>query len=133
MRQWRKAVPYLAAKPGKSARFTFADLVGLCAVAEIVNVYRAHIKEIGSGVDSLFQKLADARPPHLEGLIAIIRPEEATLLQLNDVHHKLFLRSSLVVPCDPLILRMRAQMLPFAPASEQAVLPFPPQALKASR
>jgi hypothetical protein len=29
LRQWRKAVPYLMAKPGKAARFTFADLVGL--------------------------------------------------------------------------------------------------------
>jgi hypothetical protein len=33
IRHWRKVVPSLANKPGKSARFTFSDVVGLAVTS----------------------------------------------------------------------------------------------------
>src|SRR5262245_31196159 len=59
IRHWRKAVPYLANKPGKSARFTFADVVGLAVTQEVTN-FGVRITCVGDGIDALFQLLAQS-------------------------------------------------------------------------
>lgn len=65
MRAWRKAVPDLAGKSGKSARFTFADLVGLAITGDLTDGFGVRIGDIGDGVDTLFRALAEARPARL--------------------------------------------------------------------
>lgn len=72
LRAWRKVVQYLAEKPGKAARFTFADLVGLIITSELTNRFGVRISDIGNSVDRLFHELADARSAHLEGFVALI-------------------------------------------------------------
>lgn len=129
VRQWRKAVAYLAAKPGKAARFAFSDLVGLALTREITGTLGARISEIGAGVDALFRALAEARPAHLEGLVAIVERTNARLIATSDL--ALELRNPLfVAPCDPILAEVGARMMPIAPGASQAALPFPPQAVR---
>jgi len=133
VRAWRKAVPYLAAKPGKAARFTFADLVGLAITANLTGAFHVRISDIGTGVDALFRALAEARPPHLEGLVALVDTASARLLPEGDLAASQVTGPTFVVPCDPVLARIGQRMMPAAPGSGQTFLPFPPQMLKAGR
>jgi hypothetical protein len=130
IRHWRKAVPYLSAKPGKSARFTFADLVGLAITRELVASFGVHITNVGAGVDALFRTLADARPSTFEGAYAFVEADKASLHHADEFALLRFTGPSLIVPCDPLISRMRDHMLPVASAPKQAALPFPPHMVR---
>ena len=130
VRQWRKVVPYLAAKPGKAARFTFGDLVGLAITSELTGNMGARISEIGEGVNALFCALAETGPAHLEGLVAIVERTGAKLVAAKDVTARQFSVPAFVAPCDPIIAEIGRRMMPVAPSSSQPALPFPPQALR---
>lgn len=133
VRAWRKVVPYLAGKSGKAARFTFADLVGLAITANLTEAFHVRISDIGTGVDALFHALAEARPPHLEGFIALIDTSSARLFSATDLGASQFTGPTFVVPCDPVLIRIGQRMIPAAPGSGQTALPFRPQMLKTSR
>jgi hypothetical protein len=130
MRQWRKVVPYLATKPGKAARFAFSDLVGLTLTREITGTLGARISEIGSGIDALFQALAEARPAHLEGLVALVERATARLVPASDLTARQISGPVFVAPCDPILAEISARMMPIPLSSSQVALPFPPQAVK---
>jgi hypothetical protein len=127
VRQWRKSVPYLAAKPGKAARFAYSDLVGLSLTREFTRTLGVRISEIGAGVDALFRALAEARPAHLEGLVAIVERASGRLVPANDLTPRQVAWPSIVAPCDPILAKIGARMMPLGPASTQIALPFPPQ------
>lgn len=133
LRAWRKAVQYLADKPGKAARFTFADLVGLVITSELTNRFGARISDIGTSVDRLFHELADARPGHLEGRVVLIDSASARILTIGDFGAQQIEELTLVVPCDPIVSQISARMMPSMPAPPQSALPFPPQILKAGK
>ena len=133
VRAWRKAVPYLAAKPGKSARFTFADLVGLAITGELTGGFGVRISDIGLGVDALFSALAEARPAHLEGLTALVQRTTARLIPAADLSARVVTEPLFLVPCDRFLLEIGSRMMPLVPGSGQVTLPFPPQIIKAGR
>ncbi len=130
LRQWRKAVPYLAAKPGKAARFAFSDLVGLALTREITGTLGARISEIGAGVDALFRALAEARPAHLEGVVALVERATARLIPASELTARQISGPLFVAPCDPILAEIGARMMPIARGSSQVALPFPPQAVR---
>ena len=132
VRAWRKTVPYLAAKSGKAARFTFSDLVGLTITATLTSAFHVRISDIGTGVDALFRALAEAHPPHLESLIALIDAGSARLLPTADLESSKITGPTFVVPCDPVLAQIGLRMMPARPGSRQTALPFAPQMLKAS-
>lgn len=132
VRQWRKAVPYLAAKPGKAARFAFSDLVGLALMHEITGTLGARISDISMGVDALFRALAEARPAHLEGLIALVDRASARLIPASDLTAHQISGPLFIAPCDPILAEIGARMMPIARGSSQVALPFPPQAVRGS-
>src|SRR3569833_451825 len=72
VRHWRKAVPYMATKTGKAARFSFADLLGLAVTNELVRSQGVHIGTVSSGVDALFRLLADASAQVLDGGVVFV-------------------------------------------------------------
>ena len=133
MRAWRKAVPHLALKPGKAARFTFADLVGLAITGDLTSDFGVRISDVGAGIDGLFSALADARPAHLEGVVALIGTKSGRLLPVGDLTHRHVLEPLFLVPCDPVIALIAKRMMPLLPGSTQSALPFPPYALKVGR
>lgn len=132
VRQWRKSVAYLAAKPGKAARFAYSDLVGLALTREFTGTLGVRISEIAGGVDALFRALADARPPHLEGLIALVQRASARLVPVNELTSSPMTGPLIVAPCDPILAEISARMMPLGPGSSQTALPFAPQAVRRS-
>lgn len=130
VRQWRKVIPYLASKPGKAARFSFSDLVGLAIAGDLARTMGVRISEISGGLNSLFEALSEARPVHLEGLVAIVEKENARLLLSTDLTARHIGRQAFVIPCDPIIAEIGARMMPVAPGAKQTSLPFRPVALR---
>lgn len=133
LRSWRGSVQYLADKPGKAARYTFADLVGLLIISDLTNRFGARISNIGTSVDMLFRELADARPAHLHGFVALIGLRSARLLTISDYSSRQITEPTLVVPCDPIVSQISGRMMPSLPTEAQSALPFLPQILKAGR
>ena len=80
IRHWRRAVPYLAGKPGKSARFTFGDVVGLAVTQELVDL-GGRIANVSVGVQALFQLLSQEGPGMLQGSIALVTTTGASILR----------------------------------------------------
>ena len=133
VRQWRKSVAYLAAKPGKAARFAYSDLVGLALTREFTGTLGVRISEVGEGIDTLFRALLEARPPHLEGLVALVERATARLIPAVDLKPQLVYGPVIVAPCDPILAEIGARMLPASLATSQTALPFPPQAVRKGR
>jgi hypothetical protein len=126
IRHWRGAIPYLGGKPGKSARFTFGDVVGLAITRELINL-GVRIANVRDGVEALFQCLAQESPGMLQGGIALVTATGAWIVRPEELAGRRINESGLIVPLDPLLSRIREHMLPGKPAAEQAALPFPPQ------
>lgn len=130
-RHWRKSVPYLTAKAGKAARFSFAELIALAIVNELVNSLGVHIGSVSVGVNHLFGLLAQANSSVLLEAIAFVTPTNAELHDGRSLSPATLLgKPTLVIPLNPLIARMQQHMLPLAPGSDQAALPFPPKAIR---
>lgn len=133
VRHWRKNVPYLASKTGKAARFSFADLLGLAITNELVTSLGVHIGTVSAGVDALFRLLADTSAPMLEGSVALVTPMSASLHESSAWGAGAApVNPTLAIPLNPLIARLQQHMLPVMPASSQAALPFPPEAVRSS-
>lgn len=131
MRHWRKTVPYLASKTGKAARFTFADLLGLAVTNELVSSLGVHIATVSVGVDTLFRLLGTSGALALNGAVAFVTPTSAILCDIGpEGVGPTLAQSTLVIPLDPLIMRLQHHMLPIAPTPSQASLPFPPEAIR---
>lgn len=130
MRHWRKMVPHLAAKQGKSARFSFADIICLMVAHELISTFGVHIACIGKGVDVLFQRLSETRPATLEDTIAVVTSEDTSLVSSGDLIARRLIGPVMAVPLAPLIERLRRGMMPIAPPAEQTTLPFPPRAVR---
>ena len=131
VRHWRRAIPYLSLKTGKAARFTFSDLLGLAVTNELVNSFGVHIATVSSGVDAMFRLLAASGPASLDGAIVFITSADAFLREAGpEGIGQVPARPALTIALRPLTVRIQQHMLPGAPASFQAVLPFPPEAVR---
>lgn len=127
-RHWRKAVPYLAAKTGKAARFGFPDLLGLAVTNVLVSALGVHIAAVSTGVDALFRLLIHRPEIMSDGVVAFVTSTTANLHDDSDVALALT-HPALVVPLAPLIAQIQ-HMLSIMPSPSQAVLPFPPETVR---
>lgn len=131
VRHWRKTIPYLSSKTGKTARFTFAELLGLAVTNELVGSFGVHIATLSSGVDALFRLLTTSGPASLDGAIVFVTATEAILHEAGaEGIGQVPAKPALMIPLAPLIAKIQRHMLPVMPASSQAVLPFTPEAVR---
>lgn len=131
VRHWRKTIPYLAAKTGKTARFTFADLVGLAVTNTLVGSLGVQITALSGGVDSLFRLLATIAPASLDSAIVLVTATDTFLFETeSDGINQLQSAPALMVPLAPLVANIQRYMLPVARISPQVPLPFPPEAVR---
>jgi len=131
VRHWRKTIPYLAAKTGKAARFTFADLVGLAVTNTLVSSLGVQIATLNGGVDALFRLLATIGPASLESAVVLITAVDASLYEPGvEGIDRLPSAPALMVPLAPLVASIQRHVMPIAQFSLQAALPFPPKAVR---
>lgn len=131
MRHWRSVVPYLANKTGKSARFSFGDVVGIAVVNEVVETFGVMVKSIRDGVDALFQALAATSFGDLELAVVRLTADGAELLPPGaGALHTTPEHPTLAIALAPIVLRLQDQMLPAGTAPRQPSLPYPPEAVR---
>lgn len=130
LRHWRKVVPYLHRKAGKTARFTFADMLGLAVTLQIVDGLGVGIANIGRGIDKLFDLLSRTEAARLSNMVAVVSADACRLCHAGEIPWSDVGEAVLAVPCWPLIERLSGQVLPI-PSDPQSALPFPPQVLRA--
>jgi hypothetical protein len=129
LRHWRKIVPYLAMKTGKAARFTFSDLIGLAMTQQLVEAFGVGVGSLRLGIDTLFRVLAEARPLALANTVVVIDAQGASVRRSDEVSKAEFSGPVLLIPCDPVIERLRRYILSGLTADLQMSLSFPPQAV----
>ncbi|AKC86330.1 MerR family transcriptional regulator [Pseudoxanthomonas suwonensis] len=126
VRHWRKVVPYLSAKTGKAARYSFPELVGLAATNELVKTLGVHIATVSGGVDALFRLLMSGNASAFQETVAVVTADKAALeTKIIAGEH-----SALMVPLKPLVSRIQQSMLPALPNTTQTALPFPPKIIR---
>lgn len=129
VRHWRKTVPYLASKTGKAARFSFSDLLGLAVTSEMVGSLGVHICSVSASVDALFNLLSTEGTAALDGTVVLITSTTVTLHPSGSQYVNSLTLPTLAIPLDPLVARLQQHILPARPASAQAMLPFPLEAV----
>src|ERR1700735_1181905 len=79
-RHWRKVVPYLQHRSGKSARFSFSDLVGLALTRCIVDL-GVKIGDVSVGIEAMFCSLAKTSWMTLEDSIVVVDANGGQILR----------------------------------------------------
>jgi len=123
VRHWRKAVPYLSAKTGKTARFSFADVIGLAVTMEIVHSLGVHIGTLSGGIDALFRLLSRARPAALKsGTIVVTRTDA----QLHNTEGRTVTlpATAVIVSLEPLVAKIQKQIMPTSMGPASATRPL---------
>ena len=128
LRHWRRHVPYLAAKSGKAARFSFGDLVALAVTREITEGLGVGISQVHDGIESLFRTLAQQ---------TVIRPDTVAVLQgrvsslvVADTQLSALSRTpAALVPLGTIIEDLQAKLLDGIRLPPQSVLPFSAEAV----
>jgi len=123
LRHWRKRVPYLAAKSGKAARFSFGDLIGLAVIREVTDKLGVSIGHVHDGIESLFKTLAEQSVIQA-GSIAILKSPDSSLIGRDTQLGALGGVATVLVPLDPLIEDLRSKLLNGLRLPPQSVLPF---------
>lgn len=130
LRHWRKLIPYLARKSGKTARFTFADLVGLAVTREIVESFGVRIGTVQVGIDMLFRILANSRINVIQAGLVVMTTDTAKLYSHNQAIKLELPVTAIVVPCRSHVLRLQERVLPGLRSDQQPGLPFLPRAVR---
>ena len=129
LRHWREVVPYLAKKSGKAARFGFADLVGIAAIQQLVENIGVSVGSVQLGIESMLCILAVTRPSELQNAVIVIGVDTAEVRRMDELSGLRQSAPMLLVPCNPLLEKMRGYVLPELTINPQLNLPFPPQAV----
>lgn len=124
-RHWRKVVPYLSTKSGKSARFSIGDIVVLSIMHEAVDGLGVGVGRLAQSSNWLFQLCATARPSVLATSTAVITRTDAALASAVDgLQHS---EICLAVACAPILERLSAAAFSGDIPDTQLSLPFSPR------
>ena len=129
LRHWRKLVPYLAQKSGKTARFSFTDLICLAATRQMTETLGMSISCVHQAVESLFQMMSIAEVQMLQGTVVLIGASAASFVSEGETLNSLAAEPTVLIPLAPLIERLQSQVLPGMRFAPQPFLPFSPQAV----
>jgi len=129
LRHWRKAVPYLSAKRGKSARFTFVELLGLAVLRLLTASLGIQIGAIGPAVDAMFSILRDLSVDGTEDLILRITKDQAQVAS-DSLSVGASDQAAIIVPLAPLLTQLQRAILPIVATAPQRALRFPPESVR---
>lgn len=130
LRHWRGAIPYLRQRAGKSARFTFSDVLGLAILQQAKIQLGISVAAIAPGAQRLFERLAQTRIVDLTAMVAVLSHTDAELLPAHEIRQAEDGSVRIHVNCKPLLETVCSAVLPGYQSDIQAGLPFPPLALR---
>lgn len=125
-RHWRKVIPCLAKKTGKSARFSAGELVALAALAAAVHTLDIGIAKFAERWDELFNLCTQQRPEALRSAVIMVTAEA---IELSDPSRLLHEQPTILIPCEPIVDRLWDAAFSSKAEQPQMPLPFAPQAI----
>lgn len=127
IRHWRKVLPRLAAKRGRTSQFSFGDLLALAVIRELTECLGISVGRLGSASESLFE-LCNGAPSHglercsiiFDGNSFSARREPQQFIQGE---------AAIIVPIRSILLKLREDLVANQIVDAQATFLFPPTAI----
>lgn len=126
LRHWRRVIPFLAVKNGKTARFTLGELVAVALTRRIVDDYGLSVAQLSVGLDEMMRLLSEMRPSAVATAVIALRPDGAWLYSPGAAAALHIHEPMLLLPCSPVVADIQARLLPGVPVA-QPPLPFQPR------
>lgn len=124
LRHWRKAVPYLSAKKGKAARFTFAEIVGLAVLRHASGCFGIQVSFVSVAIDEMFVALCRYPTLNDNGLHIRLTTEEARVVDGRDLSSD-ECKPAILVPLSPIVEKLNQRILPTFTVAPQRAFSFP--------
>jgi hypothetical protein len=131
-RTWRETLPALGRHRGHGPTLTPGDIVALAVVAEIVRDYGIKIGTVAARLNEVVETCHGLSWLSLEDQCVLIGTESAKLTAIQRLTTDLA-QTKLVVPCRPIIARLRGALSEAEPDGAQGHLQFPPAALSGGK
>jgi hypothetical protein len=128
-RTWRELLPALGRHRGHGPTLTPGDIVSLAVIAEIVRDYGIKIGTVATRLSEIVEACHGLSWLSLEDQCVLIGTESAKLTPIQHLTADLA-QTKLVVPCRPIIARLRGTLSEAEPDGTQGHLQFPPSALR---
>ena len=125
-RTWRDAVPALRRHRGHGPTFAPGDVIALAVLTEAVRLFGVRVGSIGVRLDELFATCNVMSWLALESCVVMIEAERVRVIPADDARRVATEQATLVVPCAPIVDRLRGSLLASEPVDRQGQLQFPP-------
>lgn len=126
---WRKIIPALAGHKGHGPTFTPGDVIALAIVAEFVRDFGIRVGTVAAQFDRLFTACHGRSWLSLESCIVLIQADGVRLVDADNEFPVTQNRTTIAVPCAPIIWRLQAALTTTEVETAQGYLHFPPTAI----
>jgi hypothetical protein len=116
----------LAQYKGHGPIFSPGDVVALALVSDLVHVFGIRVNTIASRLGTLFDECHRRSWIALEGCAALITDESARLVQADDLPRAPEDGTALLIRLQPIVARLRVNLIAAEPEDAQGQFSFPP-------
>ena len=131
-RTWREVIPALAEHRGHGPTFLPGDVVALAVMTHIIRALGVRVSTVREQLGDLFESCKNLSWLALEPCFAVVGPTSGRLVLVGELDRAVLDSGAFVVPCRPIVTRLRTQLLEAQPETVQGQLHFPPQAVAAT-
>lgn len=132
-RTWREALPALSQHRGHGPTFTPGDVVAMAVIAEIVRVYGVRIGTVDERLNQVIEMCHGRSWLALESCCVVVDAVSAKVASADVVMRHAFEATTLVVPCAPVVGRLRGSLVAAEVEDAQGRLQFPPSVVATRR
>jgi hypothetical protein len=130
-RTWRGAVPALADHKGHAPSFTPGDVIALAIIAQLVRDFGVRVGTMSAQLETLVQICRGRSWVSLEACLVLIDSRQAQLFEGDAASLQSFDTSTAIIPCAPIVERLRWTLTTHEIDRPQGHLQFPPMGIQA--
>lgn len=125
-RTWRGVLPALAQHRGHKPTFTPGDVVAMAVIAEIVRDYGVRIGTVGERLNKVVEACHGLSWLALQSCCVVIDTTTARVSSTDAITFRELGATTMVVPCAPIVERLRESLIAAEAEDAQGHLKFPP-------
>ena len=119
LRHWKKALPPIAHLDGRSAKYSLAELIGVCVVARAVEGLGVTVSHMAKCSQWLFSEVA-VRCAHCSGVLYLLPDGSGIWLEADRAHFE----AAIVIKIDPIVEHIRRSLAQGSVPDIQLSLPL---------
>ncbi len=129
-RTWRDIIPALAVHKGHGPTFAPGDVVVLAIIAELVKNYGVRVGAMADRFDELFAQCRGQSWVTLEACTVTISQSGVRVVDAaKPGFASAGVTTAVVIPCAPIVARLRTELIAAEAEQHQGFLQFPPTAV----